>query len=60
MSSASAANRKIAAVGLIGLSKTLFSVGEAVTHYATLLAPVALVLLVHSFQPLFVLGSVSS
>jgi drug/metabolite transporter (DMT)-like permease len=47
--------QKIAAVGLIGLSKTLFSVSEAVTLYATLLAPVALVLLVSSFQPLFVL-----
>ena len=43
-----------AAVGLIALSKTLFSVSEAVTLYATLLAPVALVLLVNSFQPLFV------
>jgi hypothetical protein len=32
----------------------LFSVSEAVTLYATLLAPVALVLLVNSFQPLFV------
>ena len=48
--------QKIAAVGLIGLSKTLFSVSEAVTLYTTLLAPVALVLLVHSFQPFFVLG----
>jgi hypothetical protein len=46
--------RKIAVVGLIGLSKVLFSVSEAVTLYATLLAPVALVLLVNSFQPLFV------
>jgi drug/metabolite transporter (DMT)-like permease len=45
---------KIAAVSLIALSKTLFSVSEAVTLYATLLAPVALVLLVNSFQPLFV------
>lgn len=45
---------KVAAVGLIALSKTLFSVSEAVTLYATLLAPVALVLLVNSFQPLFV------
>jgi hypothetical protein len=36
------------------LSKTLFSVSEAVTLYATLLAPVALVLLVNSFQSLFV------
>jgi drug/metabolite transporter (DMT)-like permease len=42
------------AVGLIALSKTLFSISEAVTLYATLLAPVALVLLVNSFQPLFV------
>ena len=46
--------RKVAAVGLIALSETLFSVGEAVTLYAILLAPVALVLLVSSFQPLFV------
>jgi drug/metabolite transporter (DMT)-like permease len=45
---------KVAAVGLIALSKTLFSVSEAVTLYATLLAPVALVLLVNSFQPVFV------
>jgi drug/metabolite transporter (DMT)-like permease len=41
-------------VGLIALSRTLTSVSEAVTLYATLLAPVALVLLVNSFQPLFV------
>jgi len=46
--------QKVAAIGLIALSKTLFSVSEAVTFYATLLAPVALVLLVNSFQPLFV------
>src|SRR5919198_3577635 len=46
--------RKVAAVGLISLSRILVSVSEAVTLYATLLAPVALVLLVHSFQPLFV------
>ena len=45
---------KVGAVGLIAASKTLFSVSEAVTLYATLLAPVALVLLVNSFQPLFV------
>jgi drug/metabolite transporter (DMT)-like permease len=44
----------VAAVGLIALSRTLFGVSEAVTLYATLLAPVALVLLVNSFQPLFV------
>ncbi len=47
-------HQKVAAVGLIALSRTLFSVSEAVTLYATLLAPVALVLLVNSFQPLFV------
>jgi drug/metabolite transporter (DMT)-like permease len=46
--------QKVAVVGLIALSETLFSVSEAVTLYATLLAPVALVLLVNSFQPLFV------
>jgi hypothetical protein len=46
--------QKVTVVGLIALSKTLFSVSEAVTLYATLLAPVALVLLVNSFQPLFV------
>ena len=45
---------KVGAVGLIALSKTLFSVSETITLYATLLAPVALVLLVNSFQPLFV------
>jgi drug/metabolite transporter (DMT)-like permease len=45
---------KVAALGLIAVSETLFSVGEAVTLYATLLAPVALVMLVSSFQPLFV------
>jgi drug/metabolite transporter (DMT)-like permease len=46
--------QKAAAVGLIALSRTLFSVSGAVTLYATLLAPVALVLLVSSFQPFFV------
>jgi drug/metabolite transporter (DMT)-like permease len=46
--------QKVAVVGLIALSRLLFSVSEAVTLYATLLAPVALVLLVNSFQPLFV------
>jgi drug/metabolite transporter (DMT)-like permease len=46
--------QKVAAVGLIALSRTLLSVSEAVTLYATLLAPVALVLVVNSFQPLFV------
>jgi drug/metabolite transporter (DMT)-like permease len=45
---------KAGAVGLIALSETLVSLSEAVTLYATLLAPVALVLLVNSFQPLFV------
>jgi drug/metabolite transporter (DMT)-like permease len=46
--------QKVAALGLIALSKGLFIVSEAVTLYATLLAPVALVLLVSSFQHLFV------
>ncbi len=47
--------QKVAVVGLIALSRTLFSISEAVTLYATLLAPVALVLLVNSFQSVFVL-----
>lgn len=47
--------QKVAGVGLIALSRMLTSVSEAVTLYATLLAPVALVLLVNSFQPLFVI-----
>ena len=47
--------QKLAGIGLIALSRTLTSVSEAVTLYATLLAPVALVLLVNSFQPLFVM-----
>jgi uncharacterized membrane protein len=46
--------QKVAVVGLIALSETLLSISEAVTLYATLLAPVALVLLVNSFQSLFV------
>jgi hypothetical protein len=46
--------RKGAVVGLIALSRILVSVSEAVTLYATLPAPVVLVLLVNSFQPLFV------
>jgi drug/metabolite transporter (DMT)-like permease len=46
--------QKVAGIGLIALSRTLFAVSEAVTLYATLLAPVALVLVVNSFQPLFV------
>jgi hypothetical protein len=46
--------QKVAVIALIALSETLLSVSEAVTLYATLLAPVALVLLVNSFQPLFV------
>ena len=35
--------QKVAAIGLIALSRTLFGVSEAVTLYATLLGPVALV-----------------
>jgi len=46
--------QRLAGFGLIALSRMLVSVSEAVTLYATLLAPVALVLLVNSFQPLFV------
>ena len=46
--------QKVGALGLIALSRTFFSVSEAVTLYATLLAPVALVLVVISFQSLFV------
>jgi drug/metabolite transporter (DMT)-like permease len=46
--------QKVAVFGLIALSRTLFSVSEAVTLYASLLAPVALVLVVNSFQPFFV------
>ena len=46
--------QQFSAVGLIALSRTLFSVSEAVTLYATLLAPVALVFLVNSFQAGFV------
>ena len=49
--------QKVAVVGLIALSRILIIVSEAVTLYATLLAPVALVLLVNSFQPLFVFTS---
>jgi drug/metabolite transporter (DMT)-like permease len=47
--------QKFLGIGLIALSRTLFGVSEAITLYATLLAPVALVLVVGSFQPLFVL-----
>jgi hypothetical protein len=46
--------QRVGAVGLIAFSRTLFSVSETVTLYAMLLAPVALVLLVNSFQPVFV------
>jgi drug/metabolite transporter (DMT)-like permease len=46
--------RNVVVFGLIALSRMLFSVSEAVTLYATLLAPVALVFLVNSFQHLFV------
>ena len=46
--------QKVAVFGLIALSRTLFIISEAITLYATLLAPIALVLVVNSFQPLFV------
>jgi drug/metabolite transporter (DMT)-like permease len=42
-------------LGLNALSESLFIIGEASMAYASLLAPVALVLLVNSLQPLFVL-----
>jgi uncharacterized membrane protein len=46
--------QKVAGLGLIAMSRVLISTSEAITLYATLLAPVALVLLVNSFQHLFV------
>ncbi len=45
---------KLAVLGLNSLSETLFIVAEGATAYALLLAPVVLVFLVNSFQPLFV------
>ncbi len=45
---------KFIVFGLNSLSEFIFIVAESVTQYATLLAPVALVLLVNAFQPLFV------
>jgi uncharacterized membrane protein len=51
--------QKVTGVGLIAVSKVLFSVSEAVTLYATLLAPVALVLLVNSSSTFLCLHSVS-
>lgn len=42
-------------LSLNALSETLFMVGEAAMQFASLLAPVALVLLVNSLQPFFVL-----
>ncbi|MEY4580840.1 MAG: hypothetical protein RL701_5543 [Pseudomonadota bacterium] len=43
-------------LGLNALSEALFIAGDGAMQYATLLAPVVLVLLVNSFQPMFVLG----
>lgn len=45
----------VPAIVLTSMSETLFIVAEAVSAFATLLAPVVLVLLVNSFQPVFVL-----
>lgn len=45
---------RTAVLGLNSLSESLFITAESVTQYATLLAPVALVLLVNAFQPFFV------
>lgn len=44
-------------LGLNSLSEAMFIIGEGVTQFATLLAPVALVLLVNSFQPVFVFAT---
>lgn len=41
-------------LGLNSMNETLTVVADSVAQYATLLAPVALVLMVNSFQPLFV------
>jgi uncharacterized membrane protein len=46
---------KAAALGLSSMSELLVIAGEAATAYATMLAPVFLVLMVHLLQPLFVL-----
>jgi len=45
---------KFAVLALNSMSESLFIVAEGVMGYAILLAPVVLVLLVNSFQPLFV------
>jgi drug/metabolite transporter (DMT)-like permease len=45
---------KLPVLGLNTLSETMFVVAEAAMAYATLLAPLVLVQLVNSFQPLFV------
>ncbi len=45
---------KIIVLGLNSFSEALFIIAESVTQYATLLAPITLVLLVNAFQPLFV------
>ena len=41
-------------LGLNSINETITIAADSVFHYATLLAPVALVLMVNSFQPLFV------
>jgi drug/metabolite transporter (DMT)-like permease len=45
----------ISAIALTSLSETLFILAEAISAFATFLAPVFLVLLVDAFQPVFVL-----
>lgn len=42
-------------VAAASVSETFYVVAEALFHYASLLAPVALVVLVNAFQPVFVL-----
>lgn len=48
-------SNKTVVLGLNSLSESFFIVAEGVTQYATLLAPLGLVLLVNSFQPIFVM-----
>jgi drug/metabolite transporter (DMT)-like permease len=44
-----------AVLGLVAMSESLFIVAEAAMYFASLLAPVGLVLLANAFQPFFVL-----
>ena len=46
---------RLTIMGLTSMSEGVFIIAESVMQYATLLAPVTLVLLVNAFQPVFVL-----